>query len=224
MINRITIKNAKLDVESIRYRVSSNFSEDAIKKTQEILENVRSCGDDAIKRYTSVFDKVDLDLFQVSNEEIEEAYNCISDDHIKTIKLIRDRLVRNETILLDHLKKISSLYIKNENIQRIIQPIPSVGCYVPGGSARYPSTLIMCVTPAKLAGVKRIVAITPTKLNGKIDPLTLVSADICGVNEIYKIGGAQGIAGLAFGTDSIKRVDKIVGPGGMYVTIAKLLV
>lgn len=224
MINRITIKNAKLDVESIRYRVSSNFSEDAIKKTQEILENVRNCGDDAIKRYTSVFDKVELDSFQVSNEEIEEAYNCISDDHIKTIKFIRDRLVRNETILLDHLKKISSLYIKNENIQRIIQPIPSVGCYVPGGSARYPSTLIMCVTPAKLAGVKRIVAITPTKLNGKIDPLTLVSADICGVNEIYKIGGAQGIAGLAFGTDSIKRVDKIVGPGGMYVTIAKLLV
>ena len=224
MINRITIKNAKLDVESIRYRVSSKFSEDAIKKTHEILENVRNCGDDAIKRYTSVFDKVELDSFQVSNEEIEEAYNCISDDHIKTIKLIRDRLVRNETILLDHLKKVSSLYIKNENIQRIIQPIPSVGCYVPGGSARYPSTLIMCVTPAKLAGVKRIVAITPTKLNGKIDPLTLVSADICGVNEIYKIGGAQGIAGLAFGTGSIKRVDKIVGPGGMYVTIAKLLV
>jgi histidinol dehydrogenase len=224
LINRITIKNAKLDVESIRYRVSSNFSEDAIKKTQEILENVRNYGDDAIKRYTSVFDKVDLDSFQVSNEEIEEAYNCISDDHIKTIKLIRDRLVRNETILLDHLKKISSLYIKNENIQRIIHPIASVGCYVPGGSARYPSTLIMCVTPAKLAGVKRIVAITPTKLNGKIDPLTLVSADICGVNEIYKIGGAQGIAGLAFGTDSIKRVDKIVGPGGIYVTIAKLLI
>jgi histidinol dehydrogenase len=224
LINRITIKNAKLDVESIRYRVSSNFSEDAIKKTQEILENVHNYGDDAIKRYTSEFDKVELDSFQVSNEEIEEAYNCISDDHIKTIKLIRDRLVRNETILLDHLKKISSLYIKNENIQRTIQPIPSVGCYVPGGSARYPSTLIMCVTPAKLAGVKRIVAITPTKLNGKIDPLTLVSADICGVNEIYKIGGAQGIAGLAFGTGSIKRVDKIVGPGGMYVTIAKLLV
>ena len=169
MINRITIKNAKLDVESIRYRVSSNFSEDAIKKTQEILENVRNCGDDAIKRYTSVFDKVELDSFQVSNEEIEEAYNCISDDHIKTIKLIRDRLARNETILLDHLKKISSLYIKNENIQRIIQPIPSVGCYVPGEYARYPSTLIMCVTPAKLAGVKRIVAITPTKLNGKIE-------------------------------------------------------
>ena len=100
MINRIIIKNAKLDVESIRYRVSSNFSEDAIKKTQEILENVRNCGDDAIKRYTSVFDKVELDSFRVSNEEIEEAYNCISDDHIKTIKLIRDRLVRNETILL----------------------------------------------------------------------------------------------------------------------------
>ena len=185
MIHRIKIKNAKLDVESIRYRISSNFSEDAIKKTSEIIENVRNFGDDAIKRYTSAYDKIELDSLQVNREEIEEAYNCISDEHIKTINLIRNRLIRNETILLEHLKKISSLYIQNENIQRIIQPISSVGCYVPGGLARYPSTLIMCVTPAKLAGVKRIVAITPTKINGKIDPLTLVSADICGVCLLY---------------------------------------
>ena len=223
-MKRLTIKNAKVDVDSIRYNVANNFSDDAINKTRDIIENVRKYGDDAIKKYTSKFDKVELDSFKVNPEEIEEAYNCISEDHIKTIKLIRDRLIKNESIFLEHLKKISSLYPQNENIQRIIQPIASVGCYVPGGSARYPSTLIMCVTPAKLAGVKRIVTISPTKNDGKIDPLTLVSADICGVDEIYKIGGAQGIAGLAFGTESIKKVDKIVGPGGMYVTIAKLLV
>jgi histidinol dehydrogenase len=223
-LKRITIKNAKLDVDRVRYSISSNFSEDAIKKTREIIENVRKYGDDAIKKYTSIYDKVELDSFKVNNEEIEEAYNCISDDHVKTIKLIRDRLIKNETILLEHLKEISYLYPQSENLQRTFQPISSTGCYVPGGSARYPSTLIMCVTPAKLAGVKRIVAISPTKKDGKIDPLTLVSADICGVDEIYKVGGAQGIAGLAFGTDSIKRVDKIVGPGGIYVTIAKLLV
>ncbi|HET7644598.1 MAG TPA: histidinol dehydrogenase [Nitrososphaeraceae archaeon] len=223
-MKRLTIKNAKVDVDSIRYNVANNFSDDAINKTRDIIENVRKYGDDAIKKYTSKFDKVELDSFKVNPEEIEEAYNCISEDHVKTIKLIRDRLIKNETIFLEHLKKISSLYPQNENIQRIIQPIASVGCYVPGGSARYPSTLIMCVTPAKLAGVKRIVTISPTKNDGKIDPLTLVSADICGVDEIYKIGGAQGIAGLAFGTESIKKVDKIVGPGGMYVTIAKLLV
>ena len=223
-MKRLTIKNAKADVDSIRYNIANNFSDDAINKTRDIIENVRKYGDDAIKKYTSKFDKVELDSFKVNPEEIKEAYNCISEDHIKTIKLIRDRLIKNETIFLEHLKKISSLYPQNENIQRIIQPIASVGCYVPGGSARYPSTLIMCVTPAKLAGVKRIVTISPTKNDGKIDPLTLVSADICGVDEIYKIGGAQGIAGLAFGTESIKKVDKIVGPGGMYVTIAKLLV
>ncbi|HEX5187157.1 MAG TPA: histidinol dehydrogenase [Nitrososphaeraceae archaeon] len=223
-MKRLTIKNAKVDVDSIRYNIANNFSDDAINKTRDIIENVRKYGDDAIKKYTSKFDKVELDSFKVNSEEIEEAYNCISEDHIKTVKLIRDRLIKNETIFLEHLKKISSLYPQNENIQRIIQPIASVGCYVPGGSARYPSTLIMCVTPAKLAGVKRIVTISPTKNDGKIDPLTLVSADICGVDEIYKIGGAQGIAGLAFGTESIKKVDKIVGPGGMYVTIAKLLV
>ena len=94
MINRITIKNAKLDVESVRYRISSNFSEDAIKKTREIIENVRNFGDNAIKRYTSTYDKVELDSFQVNKEEIEEAYNCISDEHIKTINLIRNRLIR----------------------------------------------------------------------------------------------------------------------------------
>ncbi|MGE0242447.1 MAG: histidinol dehydrogenase [Nitrososphaeraceae archaeon] len=223
-MKRLTIKNAKVDVDSIRYNIANNFSDDAINKTRDIIENVRKYDDDAIKKYTSKYDKVELDSFKVNTEEIEEAYNCISEDHIKTIKLIRDRLIKNETIFLEHLKKISSLYPQNENIQRIIQPISSVGCYVPGGSARYPSTLIMCVTPAKLAGVKRIVAISPAKNDGKIDPLTLVSADISGVDEIYKIGGAQGIAGLAFGTKSIKKVDKIVGPGGMYVTIAKLLV
>ena len=223
-MKRLTIKNAKVDVDSIRYNIANNFSDDAINKTRDIIENVRKYGDDAIKKYTSKYDKIELDSFKVNTEEIEEAYNCISEDHIKTIKLIRDRLIKNETIFLEHLKKISSLYPQNENIQRIIQPISSVGCYVPGGSARYPSTLIMCVTPAKLAGVKRIVAISPAKNDGKIDPLTLVSADISGVDEIYKIGGAQGIAGLAFGSKSIKKVDKIVGPGGMYVTIAKLLV
>jgi histidinol dehydrogenase len=223
-LKRITIKNTKLDVNSIRYNISNNFSEDIIKKTREIIENVRKYGDDAIKKYTSEYDKVELDSFKVNNKEIEESYGCISDNHIKTIELIRDKLIKNETVLLEHLKKISNLYSQSKNIQRIIQPISSVGCYVPGGLARYPSTLIMCATPAKLAGVKRIVVISPTKSDGKIDPLTLVAADICGINEIYKVGGAQGIAGLAFGTDSIKRVDKIVGPGGRYVTIAKLLV
>src|SRR4029078_7961402 len=132
----------------------------ASKKRSESIETARNLGDEAVKRYTPAYDKIELDYLQVNREGIDGAYNCISDEHIKTINLIRNRLIRNETILLEHLKKISSLYIQNENIQRIIHPISSVACYVPGGLARYPSTLIMCVTPAKLAGVKRIVAIT----------------------------------------------------------------
>ena len=99
-MKRLTIKNAKVDVDSIRYNIANNFSDDAINKTRDIIENVRKHGDDAIKKYTSKFDKVELDSFKVNHEEIKEAYNCISEDHIKTIKLIRDRLIKNETIFL----------------------------------------------------------------------------------------------------------------------------
>jgi histidinol dehydrogenase len=123
------------------------------------------------------------------------------------------------------LKRLKGLTISFEgvNIERQVTPISSVGCYVPGGSARYPSTLLMCAVPAKIAGVKRIVAISPTRKDGTVDPLTVATADICGVDEFYKVGGPHGIAALAYGTDSIKAVSKIVGPGGMYVTAAKLV-
>jgi histidinol dehydrogenase len=109
-------------------------------------------------------------------------------------------------------------------ITRLFRPIESVGCYVPGGRARYPSTLLMCCTPANVARVKRLVVISPPRKDGSIDPLTLVAADICKVQEVYKLGGAQGIAALAFGTESIRKVDKIVGPGGIFVTAAKNMV
>jgi histidinol dehydrogenase len=105
----------------------------------------------------------------------------------------------------------------------MLKPVASVGCYIPGGNARYPSTVIMCAVPAKAAGVKRVVATSPPRKDGTIDPLTLVAADICGIDEFYKIGGAHGIAALAYGTQSVKPVSKIVGPGGMFVTAAKLI-
>ncbi|MGI0066408.1 MAG: histidinol dehydrogenase, partial [Nitrosotalea sp.] len=108
-------------------------------------------------------------------------------------------------------------------IKKIFLPIDIVGCYIPGGKARYPSTVVMSVVPAKVAGVKKIIAVSPSDEKGKIDPLTLVAGDICGVNEFYRIGGAQAIAALAYGTESIPQVDKIVGPGGAFVTLAKSL-
>lgn len=224
MIKKINIKNTKEDVKNLREDTFSILSSDIIKKTTDIIENVRINGDEALKRYTYEYDNVTLDSLIVKQNEINNAYNFVTEIQIKTIYEIKQKLIENDTILLDHMKKISSLYSNNRKIKRFVQPISSVGCYVPGGLARYPSTMIMCAVPAKLVGVKRIVAISPAQKNGNIDPLTLVAADICGVNEFYKVGGAQGIAALAFGTQSIKSVDKIVGPGGIFVTTAKLLV
>jgi histidinol dehydrogenase len=135
---------------------------------------------------------------------------------------MRQRLEKGERALLKRLKRVV-LSFDGIRIERQVIPISSVGCYVPGGKARYPSTLVMCVVPAKVAGVERIVAISPTRKDGTVDPLTIVTADICGVDEFYKVGGAHGIAALTYGTESIKPVSKIVGPGGMYVTAAKLI-
>ncbi|HVP82717.1 MAG TPA: histidinol dehydrogenase [Nitrososphaeraceae archaeon] len=224
MIKKIVIKNPKDDVENIRYNTIDNFSEDIIKKVGEIIGNVRKDGDDALKKYTYEYDRVMVDSIRVNKDEIKDAYKQVTDEQVKTIYKIRETLIENDVIFLEHIKKISSLYSNNRRIKRFVQPISSVGCYIPGGLARYPSTLVMCATPAKLAGVKRLVAISPPQKNGNVDPLTLVAADICGINEFYKVGGAQGIAALAFGTHSIKSVDKIVGPGGIFVTMAKLLV
>ena len=110
------------------------------------------------------------------------------------------------------------------SVQTVLRPIESVGCYVPGGQAAYPSTLVMTVVPAKVAGVPRIVVCSPSDAKGKVNPLVLVAADICGVDEVYKVGGAQAIAALAYGTRTIAPVRKIVGPGSKYVTAAKVLV
>ena len=224
MIKKIVIKNPKDDVENIRYNTIDNFSEEITKKIGEIIGNVRKDGDDALKKYTYEYDRVMVDSIRVNKDEIKDAYKQVTDEQVKTIYKIRETLIENDVIFLEHIKKISSLYSNNRRIKRFVQPISSVGCYIPGGLARYPSTLVMCATPAKLAGVKRLVAISPPQKNGNVDPLTLVAADICGINEFYKVGGAQGIAALAFGTHSIKSVDKIVGPGGIFVTMAKLLV
>ena len=144
-------------------------------------------------------------------------------DQIEAIKIAKKRLSKTESAIKNNLKNIV-LINDGVKIKKIFLPLLSVGCYVPGGSARYPSSLVMAVVPAKVAGVKRIVVVSPPNKQGSIDPLTLVSADICGVDEIYKIGGAQAIAALSYGTNSIRPVDKIVGPGSIFVTTAKSIV
>jgi histidinol dehydrogenase len=145
----------------------------------------------------------------------------VTKEQIDGIKLAKFRLEKSENAVRKKLGNVS-IVMDGIVIKKTFLPIDTVGCYIPGGKARYPSTVIMSTVPAKVAGVKKIVAVSPS-YRGKIDPLTLVAADICGVDEFYKIGGAQAIAALAYGTQSIPQVDKIVGPGGSFVTLAKSL-
>lgn len=220
MIKTIVVTNAKSAAAKLR-----NFtciSEDLIQKTKSIMDDVEKYGDSAVIAYTEKLDGVQLSSLKVTEEEILQAYNKVTKKQIQSIKMMKERLLRNEMVLLRRLQGIA-ISSEGVRIQRFVQPIPSVGCYIPGGKARYPSTAVMCAIPAKVAGVERIVAISPPLKDGTVDPLTLVAADICGVDEFYKAGGAQGIAALTFGTSTINKVSKIVGPGGMFVTIAKIL-
>jgi histidinol dehydrogenase len=223
LINTIIVENAKSDAENLRNSSDSISDDELIQRTKGIMGDIEKYGDSAIMDYEEKFDGVRLNSLKVTDEEMREAYNKVTKKQIQSIKMIRNRLIKTEIALFKQLQKKISFSSNGVNIQRTIQPISSVGCYVPGGKARYPSTMVMCAVPAKVAGVNRIVAISPPLQDGTIDPLTLVSAEICGVNEFYKIGGAQGIAALTFGTQSINKVNKIVGPGGIFVSIAKAL-
>jgi histidinol dehydrogenase len=166
--------------------------------------------------------KANLKSIRVTKSEIKNAYSMVSKDQISAINLAKKRLERTEIALKTKLQKIT-IQADGIKISKMFVPLESVGCYIPGGEARYPSTVIMSVIPARVAGVKKVVAISPPDRNGNIDSLTLVAADICGVDEFYKAGVA-GIAALAYGTESVPNVDKIIGPGGLFVTIAKFLV
>ena len=212
----------QLDVARFR-KTNVTLSDNIIKKTSAIIASVEKSGDRALLKYTQKFEGVELKTLRVSEDEIRSAFKNVTSLQLRSINAMRKRLIRLESNLLDHLSSIESRFDRIK-VTRLLRPIESVGCYVPGGKARYPSTLLMCCTPANVAGVKRLVVITPPRKDGSIDPLTLVASDICKVQEVYKLGGAQGIAALAFGTESIRKVDKIVGPGGIFVTAAKNMV
>lgn len=190
---------------------------------ESILKNVKKNGDSAIKKYEKKFGGADIQSLRLSQREIKSAYSKISKDELAALRLAKSRLEKTESGIKSMLKNKTTNHDGVKIFKKFV-PIQSVGCYVPGGLARYPSSAIMSVVPAKVAGVKRIVVVSPPNSDGKIDPLTVVAADICGANEIYKTGGAQSIAALSYGTKSIVKVDKIVGPGGAFVTIAKSLV
>ena len=190
---------------------------------ESILKNVQKNGDLAIKKYEKKFSGAKITSLRLSQNEIKDAFSKVSKNKIDAIRLSKSRLEKTESVIKSILKN-KTINIDGIKISKKFVPIQSVGCYIPGGLARYPSSVIMSVIPAKIAGVKRIVVVSPPNFDGKIDPLTIVAANLCGANEIYKIGGAQAIAALSFGTKSISKVDKIVGPGGPFVTIAKSMI
>jgi histidinol dehydrogenase len=193
------------------------------KAVESIILQVARHGDSALKRFEKKFSRADLRTLQVSKREIADAYKSVTREQLAAVRLARARLAKTEQAIKRQLKKttITSDGIK---ITKSFVPLDSVGCYVPGGLARYPSSAVMSIMPAKIAGVKKIVVATPPDRNGMVSPLVLVAADMCGADTIFKVGGAHAVAALAMGTRSIPQVDKIVGPGGAFVTAAKYLV
>jgi histidinol dehydrogenase len=223
LINIINVKEPINDVNELREKAWNKDIAIPTKNIIAIIDEIKKDGDKALLKFIDKFDSVKLDSFIVTKNEVKEAYENVTSDQIKTIKYMKSKLEKSERAIINSLKNIK-IDADDIKINKKVVPISRIGCYIPGGKARYPSTVVMCTIPAKVAGVKQIVAISPPMKNGKIDPFTLVAADICGVDEFYKIGGAHGIAALAYGTKTIKKVDKIVGPGGVYVSVAKSIV
>lgn len=186
-----------------------------------ILADVKANGDKALFGYTERFDglKLNADTLKVTKEEIEEAYKSVDEDLLRVIRRSADR------IRVFHEKQKRNSWIEpdynGETLGQLIRPLERVGVYVPGGKAAYPSSVLMNIVPAKVAGVPEIYMVTPAKADGKIPATTIVAAVEAGADVIYKVGGAQAIAALAFGTESVKKVDKIVGPGNIFVALAK---
>ncbi len=187
-----------------------------------IIEDVRARGDAAVLDYTEKFDGVRPEALRVSPEELADAWNATDDDFKQTLSLAA------ENIRAYHALQIRRDYVKTDVPgailgQRVL-PMASAGLYIPGGTASYPSSVLMNAIPAKLAGVTRVALATPPCKDGRVSPAILAAAKVAGVDEIYKCGGAQAIAALAYGTESVPAVDKIVGPGNIYVATAKRMV
>ncbi|MEI0476877.1 histidinol dehydrogenase [Brachyspira pulli] len=220
MIKTINYKECK-SLDDILLR--SQFSHDDInEKVKAILEDVKQNGDNALKKYAKMFDNAEIENLEVTQEEIDEAYKNTDEKFKETLKLAYNNIEKF------HKKQLRNSYITNEEdgivMGQIINPIEKVGVYIPGGTAVYPSSLLMNVVPAKVAGVNEIVLVSPPNKEGKINNNILAAAKVAGVNRVFKTGGAQAIAALSYGTESIPKVYKIVGPGNIYVAMAKRLV
>jgi len=191
-----------------------------VNSVKEILDKVRQEGDRAVRKYTKEFDGVELSSFEVTKEQVSSAYQQIKPELVSALKLAAERIGSF------HTTQKNAIWgeVVEPGLGRLIRPLERVGIYVPGGTASYPSTVLMTAIPARVAGVKEIILVTPPRLDVLISPLTLVAADIAQADRIFAVGGAQAIAALAFGTESIPGVDKICGPGNIFVVLAKKMV
>ena len=217
---RLTKESTKDILENLLKRSPNNYGkfEAAVA---DILANVKEKGDEALFSYTKEFDKVEVtpETIRVTEEEIEEAYKAVD---ASLLEVIRKALVNTRSY--HEKQRQNSWFTSTENgtmLGQKVTPLNRVGVYVPGGKAVYPSSVLMNIVPAKVAGVPHIVMTTPPGKDGKVNPSTLVAAKEAGADEIYKVGGAQAIGALAYGTASIPKVDKIVGPGNIFVALAK---
>lgn len=219
-------------IQKLNYETKTNLLEDLLQRSPnqytqyesrvlEILEHVKNEKDQAVFDYTKQFDGADItaDTITVTKEEIAQAYDLVDESLVEIIRKAKE----NSRIYHEKQKQYSWFDSKPDGtmLGQKVTALQRVGVYVPGGKAVYPSSVLMNVIPAKVAGVEEIVMVTPPGKDGKINPNTLVAANEAGVDVVYKVGGAQAIAALAYGTDSIPKVDKIVGPGNIYVALAK---
>ncbi len=215
-------ESSKKNILNDLLKRSPNNYDNFADSVNAILANVKENGDKALFRYTKDFDKADINAsnIKVTEEEIKEAYDRLENPEL--IQVIR-RSLKNIKEYHEKQKQYSWFDSKPDGsiLGQKVTPLSRVGVYVPGGKAAYPSSVLMNVIPAKVAGVEQIVMVTPPGKDGKVNPNTLVAANEAGVDVIYKVGGAQAIAALAYGTESIAKVDKIVGPGNIYVALAK---
>ena len=211
------MKYGEVSSEDIFARTEPTF--DVANIVTDIIDNVRKKGDKALFEYSEKFDKAKLTSLEVTEEEIEEAFSLVEPRFIEILK----KAAKN--IEEFHKKQVRNSFVLNETEGVVtgqkVTPIERVGLYVPGGTAAYPSTVLMDSIPAKIAGCDYICITTPPSSDGKVNPVILAAAKIAGVDKIFKVGGAQAVAALAYGTETVKKVDKIVGPGNAFVAEAK---
>ena len=213
--------NVKNILDNLNSR-KEGINKDVNETVERILNDVKNNGDKALIKYAKEFDGFainDMKDIIVTKKEIEEGAKAVGENFIRILKRAKEQI---KEFHKNQIEKSWSIYKDNGVMMgQLARPLKRVAVYVPGGTAAYPSTVLMNIIPAKLAGVKEIVIITPVKSDGKVPNIILAAADVCGIDQIYKIGGSQAIGAVAFGTETIKKVDKIIGPGNIYVATAK---